>query len=192
MATMYIRNARDIFIVSFMTLALSGCERPDSANSKIAYVDVAKAISDSSIGLQEESRNLKVRNILLKAEAGANEKYKMMSEKQKQQSRDIDNLTLNQVWIAEQQRSRDLSIKAIAEEAELYRSTHNMDFIVVNTSVLAAKESNNITGDLIKQLKNKTVNYGELPKINVSENTFSNDKIPEDVSKSNEDMNITR
>ncbi|MEG0868270.1 MAG: hypothetical protein RSD49_13020 [Hafnia sp.] len=81
MATMYIRNARDIFIVSFMTLALSGCERPDSANSKIAYVDVAKAISDSSIGLQEESRNLKVRNILLKAEAGANEKYKMMSEK---------------------------------------------------------------------------------------------------------------
>lgn len=180
-----------IFALGLMTSVLSGCDQFGGNAPKIAYVDVAKVLSDSSIGKQEIQRNQDVKTVLLKAEGHAKEKYKTMPDKQQQQSRDADNITLNQLWIAEQQHSRDMSVKAIAEEAESYRASHHLDYVIVSASVLAAKNDANITNELIKQLEKKKVNYGDLPKISVSEHSSEADKLGSVTSDDKKDATVS-
>jgi Skp family chaperone for outer membrane proteins len=161
-------KAKYILALGLIIIGLTGCDQIGGNAPKIAYVNVAKALSESSVGKQELKRNQDVKEVLLKAENAAKEKYKTMPDKQQQQSRDADNITLNQLWLAEQQHSRELSIKAIAEAAETYRTSHNIDYIMVSTSMLAARENTGVTSEIIKQVEKTTVNYGDLPKIDVS------------------------
>lgn len=176
MKNIKLSSLKYISAVCVMVIGLSGCDQLGANQSKVAYVDIAKVLNESSIGKQEAKHNQDIKAVLLKAESDAKEKYTAMSEKQQQQSREADNLTLNQVWMAEQQHSREVSIKAITEEAENYRASHKIDYVMVSTSILAAKEGADITNDLIKQLEKKKVNYGDLPKISVTDNPVENEK----------------
>ncbi|MEG1421748.1 hypothetical protein [Citrobacter sp.] len=183
MKNIKLSSLKYISAVCVMVIGLSGCDQLGLNQSKVVYVDIAKVLNESSIGKQEAQHNQDIKDVLLKAESDAKEKYAAMSEKQQQQSRAADNLTLNQVWVAEQQYSREVSLKAITEEAEIYRVSHKMDYVMVSTSLLAAKEGADITSDLIKQLEKKKVNYGDLPKISVADSQDKNvksDDVPQE------------
>ncbi|MDA8480516.1 hypothetical protein NNO04_17610 [Citrobacter sp. Awk 4] len=163
-------SVRKMSIICVAIASLTGCDQPGVSQSKVAYIDIAKVLSESSIGKQEAQRNQDVRNVLVKADADAKEKYKEMSPKQQQQSSSADTLVLNQLWAAEQQHTRDLSVKAIADEAEKYRVNQKLDYVLNGATVVSADKKNDVTQAIIKQLEGKKVDYGDLPKISVSEN----------------------
>lgn len=167
--------------ICMASLFLSGCDQIGAGHPKIAYVDVTKAIKDSAVGKQEAEHNNDVKNVIIKAQAEATEKYKSMTTLQQQKNREADNQILNQLWMAEQQHSRELSIKAVSDEAEKLRVSKGLDYVINSAFVLAAKEDTNVTDELIKQLEKKKVAYGDLPKISVA-NAGSDSSNPGDSS----------
>lgn len=174
--------------ICMASIFLTGCDQPGSGHSKIAYVDVTKVINNSAVGKQEAEHNNDVKNVILKAEADATEKYKSMTTLQQQKNREVDNQILNQLWMAEQQHSREVSIKAISDEAEKFRVSKGLDYVINSAFVLAAKEDANVTDELIKQLEQKKVAYGDLPKISVA-NAGSDSSNPGDSSQSGKENN---
>lgn len=172
-------SVRKMSIICLAVVGITGCDQLGVSQPKVAYVDIAKVLSESSVGKQEAQRNQDVRNILVKADADAKEKYKEMSPKQQQQSSSADMLVLNQLWAAEQQHTRDLSVKAIADEAEKYRVNHKLDYVLNGATVVSADKKNDVTQAIIKQLEGKKVDYGDLPKISVSEHANVTEKSTE-------------
>ena len=174
--------------ICMASLFLSGCDQLGAGQPKIAYVDVTKAINDSAVGKQEAEHNNDVKNVIIKAQADATEKYKSMTTLEQQKNREVDNQVLNQLWMAEQQHSRELSIKAVSDEAEKLRVSKGLDYVINSAFVLAAKDDANVTDELIKQLDKKKVAYGDLPKISVA-NAGSENSNPGASSQSGTQIN---
>lgn len=174
MKCMIFRAIRNFSILCAMITGLTGCDQ--LSQSKIAYIDIDKVIKESSLTEQEENRNQEVKNVLVNADAGAKEKYKEMNSEQLQKSSAADAMILNQVWIAEQQHTREMTIMAIKDEAESYRAEHNLDYVINSVSLLSAQKKNDITQAIIKKIESKEINYGELPKISVTESAKVSEK----------------
>lgn len=85
---------------------------------KIAYVNIVKIINESSVGVQEQERLNKVKEILVAAELTAQQIYTTMSEEDIQKNRAIDIANINQSWQIEQQNARSVSLKTIVDEVE--------------------------------------------------------------------------
>jgi Skp family chaperone for outer membrane proteins len=160
---------KKLFILGVVATVLSGCDQLAPTQTRVAYVDVAKTLSDSPVGKQEFEHNQQVKNILIQANNEAQEKYKTMSETQQQQSRAADSLALNQLWQGEQSHAREQSIKAITATIEDYRVNHKLDVVMNKATVLAADKKDDITDEIIVLLKNSQVKYGELPKVTLKD-----------------------
>jgi Skp family chaperone for outer membrane proteins len=160
---------KKLFILGAVVTVLSGCDQMGSTHTNVAYVDVAKTLSDSPVGKQEFEHNQQVKNILIQADNEAQEKYKTMPETQQQQSRAADSLALNQLWQGEQSHAREQSIKAITAAIEDYRVNHKLDVVMNKATVLAADKKDDITDEIIVLLKNSQVKYGELPKVTLKD-----------------------
>ncbi|MDW5501851.1 OmpH family outer membrane protein [Pseudomonas lundensis] len=160
---------KKLFILGVMATALAGCDQMGLTHSSIAYVDVAKTLSDSPVGKQEAEHNQQVRDVLLRANNEAQAKYKTMPESQQQQSRAADALALNELWQGEQGHAREQSIKAITAVIEDYRVSHKLDVVMNKATVLAADKKNDITDEIIAQLKSTQVKYGQLPTVTMKE-----------------------
>ncbi|MCT4712996.1 hypothetical protein MUA04_22785 [Enterobacteriaceae bacterium H11S18] len=52
---------------------------------------------------------------------------------------------------------------------ETYRKSHNIALVVDSRSLIAADKENDISKDIISQLKDVKVDYGKLPEISVKQ-----------------------
>ncbi len=164
-------QVKKLFILGVVAAVLSGCDQMALTSPKMAYVDVAKTLSDSPVAKQEFEHNQQVRNVLIQANNEAQAKYKTMPEAQQQQSRAADSLALNQLWQGEQNNAREQSIKAITAVIEDYRVNHKLDVVMNKATVLAADKKDDITDKIIVLLKGTQVKYGELPKVTIKDSS---------------------
>ena len=132
-------------------------------NQKIAYVNVARLISESSLGRLESARNEEVKAILMKAEAAAQKAYLSMSVEDMQNNRAVDAANINQSWLIEQKNSRSMSLSFALKKVEEYRKAKNFNIVLNSEHVVAADEEYDITNDILESLKDINVDYGDLP-----------------------------
>lgn len=161
------RSFKHLSLICMMAFSLAGCDKASAQN--MAYVDVAQVMKGSALGKLEAEHNQKVKEVISKADADAKEKYKSMTAEEQQKNSAADVALLNQLWIAEQQHARAVSVKAITDEAEAYRASHKLDFVIDSGSMLAVDKKNDITPQIIAQLNTKKPDYGDMPKISVAD-----------------------
>lgn len=176
MKFMICKSIKNLSILCAVIIGLTGCDQFSLSQSKVVYIDIEKVIKDSPLSKQEEKRNQEVKSVLVNADASAKEKYKEMTSEQQQKSSAADAMILNQVWVAEQQHTREMTILAIKEEAESYRAEHNLNYVINSALLFSSEKKNDVTQEIIKRLGSKTINYGELPKISVSESAKDSEK----------------
>lgn len=148
---------------------------------KIAYVNIVKIINESSVGVQEQERLNKVKEMLVAAELTAQQIYTTMSEEDIQKNRAIDIANINQSWQIEQQNARSVSLKTIVDEVERYRQSKNLDMILSCEFVVSADPVFDVSAEIIERLKEVSVEYGEMPGFTVNSN-LAEDKISDVVS----------
>lgn len=139
-------------------------------NKKIAYVNLAKIITESSVGVQEQERLNKVKEILVAAELAAQQIYTTMSEEDIQRNRAVDIANINQSWQIEQQNARSISLKTIVDEVDNYRKDKNLDMILNGEIVVSAESKFDVSEEIIERLKEVCIEYGEMPGFTVNQN----------------------
>lgn len=149
--------------------------------NKIAYVNIVKIINESSVGVQEQERLNKVKEILVAAELTAQQIYTTMSEEDIQKNRAIDIANINQSWQIEQQNARSVSLKTIVDEVERYRQSKSLDMILSCEFVVSADPVFDVSAEIIERLKEVSIEYGEMPGFTVNSN-LAEDKISDVVS----------
>lgn len=132
-------------------------------NQKIAYVNVTRLMSESSLGQLESARNEEIKAILLKAEAAAQKAYLSMSAEEVQSNRAVDAANINQSWQIEQKNSRSISLSVALEKIEAYRKEKGLNIILNSEFIICADEEYDVTSDVILSLKEINVDYGVLP-----------------------------
>lgn len=158
---------RTIVVVGAMIFSLTGCDKDNSAQQKIAYVDFSTVLKDSVVSKQESEHTKKVKERLLNAEKDAELRYKELLVEQQKQSRQADAVIINRQWLAEQQHARMVSLKTIREAVEAYRQKNMLTLILDRQQVVAASTDADISKQIIAQLANANVNYGKLPVISI-------------------------
>lgn len=135
---------------------------------KIAYINIARVLNESQVGLLERERLNEVKNILMEAEKAAMQIYETMSEQDKQRNSAVDMANINQSWQIEQQNARSISVGAIINEVDSYRISKELDMILNQDFVLSAESKYDVTSDFIEVLKDISIDYGNLPNFSVN------------------------
>ena len=130
---------------------------------KIAYVNLVRVINESPVGNLEAIRNNQVKEVLANAEMAAQEAYLSMTEDAIQKNRAVDVENINQLWVIEQQNARAISLRVIFKEIEKYRILEGLDVILNSECVVSADKQYDVTDDIILNLKDVNVDYGDLP-----------------------------
>lgn len=160
-------SVKSLLAICVVVVSLTGCDREETMGQKVAFINMEEVLTQSPVGRQEMERNAKVKAVLLQAENQAKDAYQAMSEAQQQKSRTADATVLNRQWVAEQNHARAQSVTAITNAVEAYRKSHNIAVVVDSRSLIAAAKENDISKDIISQLKEVKVDYGRLPEISV-------------------------
>jgi len=158
---------RTVVVVGAVIFGLTACDQNDSAQQKIAYVDFSTVLKDSVVGKQEAEHTKKVKERLLSAEKDAEQHYKALPDEQQKQSRQADSVIINRQWLAEQQHARIVSLKTIKEAVEAYRQKNTLTLILDRQQVVAASMDADISKQIIAQLADVSVDYGNLPVISI-------------------------
>lgn len=162
-------SVKILLLAVIATVALSGCEKVNVMNQKLAYIDVSRVLKESSVGKQEAGRGEAVKNILLDAGNSAQEAYKNIPESERHDKQVADTALINQVWQGEQQHARAVSLRIISGVAEKYRNTHGLDLIISSEQLIASNDKYDVTDAIIKDLKDVNIDYGMLPAAKVSD-----------------------
>lgn len=132
-------------------------------NPKISYVNLTRLIGESPLGILESARNEEVKAILLKAEAAAQKAYLSMSVEEMQNNRAVDAANINQSWLIEQKNSRSISLSFALKKVEEYRKEKALNIILNSEYIVCADEEYDVTSDILLNLKDINVDYGDLP-----------------------------
>jgi len=162
-------SVKSLLAICVVVVSLTGCDKEGTMEQKVAFINMEEVLTQSPIGQQEVDHNAKVKTVLLQAENQAKETYQAMPEEQQQKSRAADATILNRQWMVEQNHARAESLKAITTAVETYRKSHNIALVVDSRSLIAADKENDISKDIISQLKDVKVDYGKLPEISVKQ-----------------------
>ena len=160
-------SVKSLLAICVVVVSLTGCDREETMGQKVAFINMEEVLTQSPVGRQEMERNAKVKAVLLQAENQAKDAYQAMSEAQQEKSRTADATVLNRQWVAEQNHARAQSVTAITNAVEAYRKSHKIAVVVDSRSLIAAAKENDISKDIISQLKEVKVDYGRLPEISV-------------------------
>lgn len=136
--------------------------------NKIAYVNLVRVLNESPVGQLELARLQEVKEVLMGAEQAAQEAYLGMSEEEKERNRAVDIANINQSWGIEQQNARAASLGAILKEVERYRSDNELAMILNSEHVIASEQQYDVTDDIILNMKDIQVDYGDLPGFTVT------------------------
>jgi Skp family chaperone for outer membrane proteins len=158
-------SIKPLLLVGMTVIALAGCDRVTTMKQKIACIDMAQVLRDSVVGEQEAEHNKQVKAVLLKAQRQAQNHYKGLSDQQLNKARMADTMIINQQWLAEQRDARNQSIKIISGVVDTYRKEHGLTLVIDSTQVIAADGQADISADIIEQLKDVKIDYGELPRV---------------------------
>jgi Skp family chaperone for outer membrane proteins len=159
------RIVHTIILSGLITVSLTACDQTDTANPKVAYVDMSVVLKDSVLGKQEAEHNQQVKDRLLGASKEAEVQYKNMPMDQQAVSRKADAEILNREWQAGQKRARMVSIQSISNAVEAYRQKQKLDMVLSAEYVISANKERDVTQQIIAQLATSHIDYGTLPEI---------------------------
>lgn len=151
-------------LMGIALLALAGCDN-GSNKQTLAWIDVASAVNTEALMQQEKARNEEVQKLLRSVESTAKARYESMDKETRQRAMEADAALLNNEWQIEQARTRKIVIDAIVQAAEDYRKQHNISLIVDKTQMVAADPALNITEAITASLKDKKIDFGQLPDV---------------------------
>ncbi len=151
-------------LMGIALLALAGCDN-GSNKQTLAWIDVASAVKNEALMQQEKTRNEEVQKLLQSVESTAKARYESMDKETRQRAMEADAALLNNEWQIEQARTRKMVIDAIVQAAEEYRKQHNISLVVDKTQMVAADPALNITEAVAASLKDKKIDFGQLPDI---------------------------
>lgn len=151
-------------LMALALLALAGCDT-GSNKQTLAWVDVAGVINTPALSQQEKTRNEAVQKLLQSVESKAKARYETMDQETRQRAMEADAILLNNEWQIEQTRTRKIIIDTVVQAAEAYRKQHNLSLIMDKTQLVTADPALNVTEAVIASLKDKTIDFGQLPDV---------------------------
>ncbi len=144
---------------------LAGCDSKSTGEKTMKFVNIEQVIIDSGFAAQEKTHLEAVHQSLQSGATLAEEAYKSLPQDKLAQARQADANVLNGLWQAEQRAARNVVIAQVAKAAEQYRAAHKIDAIMPAQTALSYSKELDVSADLIAQLKNEKVNFGDLPTI---------------------------
>ncbi|TDN50110.1 hypothetical protein EC843_10627 [Buttiauxella sp. JUb87] len=161
------------------TLLIGGCNDFSAAKSEIRFVDMERVLKESGLADQKASHLKAVHENLLSGAEKARGSYSTLSEEKLQQATAADEQTLNMQWQIEQQTANQQVLMVVKEGAKNWMKDKGVTAIMPVQAALAVALEDDVTAELVAQLKDKKVAFNELPLITLKTTTSDADTPPE-------------
>lgn len=155
--------------VLLSTLAISACDAAPKSTAPVATVSLTTIFKDSTLGEQEAARLKAVKAVLMKGAEDARAARGGMGTESAQKALQADEVTLNNQWRLEQAAARGAVLRAIREASDAVMSEKHYSVVADRESLLAASADVDVTGEVVKQLRGRTVDFGSLPVVTVNQ-----------------------
>lgn len=146
---------------------LTGCEQKQT--QAVKFINPEKVMQEAGLTEQLKARLKAVDEQLQQGLKMAQENGAKLPEEKRRSALLADQQLLNLEWQHAQRQANSVALKAIGEAADKYRQEHQLLAILPEQAALATAPESDISEELAKQLKGKTLDFGALPQIGVKD-----------------------
>lgn len=156
-------------LVLLSTLAVSACDAAPKNTSPVATVNLTTVFKNSTLSEQEMAHLKEVKAILMKGQEDGHAMRGVAGTESAQKAQQADEAALNNQWLLEQAAAREAVLRAIREASDAVLSENHYSVVADSESLLAASADVDVTGEVVKHLRSRTVDFGSLPVVTLKQ-----------------------
>lgn len=144
---------------------LTGCNNNSTGEQNMKFANIEQVIIDSGLAAQEKTHLALVQKSLQDGAKLVEDNYKTLPEAKVAQARVADANLLNSQWQSQQVAARNAVLAEVKDITDKYRVKHNIDAIMPAKAAMSYSKDLDVTADLVAQLKDVKIKFGEVPKV---------------------------